>query len=271
MKALRALRTLVATVSPNPQNTQVSSLLLNRFLSAQPQQTSEEDEQSDSLSTFDSSHYELPDPVPAPLEQQQPTWDQKYRAKVNKAVFGEETRTPGVDEVKRSRVLAREEDRRRRAALLAKEMLEAALDRPDGEEDGDEEVGEVKEEDQMCLSVGIVGAPNAGKSALTNFMVGTKVAAVSRKTNTTTDEVLGVMTKGKTQICFFDTPGLLSKGSATPYNDMKVRFQSAWSSIDLYDVLIVIFDVHRHLNRFGILCLISCRLCFLASSWTDVL
>ncbi|KAK3032128.1 hypothetical protein RJ639_035938 [Escallonia herrerae] len=263
MKALRALRTLVATVSPNPQSTHLSSLLLNRFLSAQPQQTSEEDEQSDSLSTFDSSHYELPDPVPAPLDQQQPTWDQKYRAKVNKAVFGEETRIPGVDEVKRSRVLAREEDRRRRAALLAKEMLEAALDRPDGEEDG-EEVGEVKEEDQMSLSVGIVGAPNAGKSALTNYMlldrekyqVGTKVAAVSRKTNTTTDEVLGVMTKGRTQICFFDTPGLLLKGSATPYNDMKVRFQSAWSSIDLYDVLIVIFDVHRHLNRFGILCLI---------------
>lgn len=30
--------------------------------------------------------------------------------------------------------------------------------------------------------------------------VGTKVAAVSRKTNTTTHEILGVMTKGNTQI-----------------------------------------------------------------------
>ncbi|KAG5523110.1 hypothetical protein RHGRI_035052 [Rhododendron griersonianum] len=31
--------------------------------------------------------------------------------------------------------------------------------------------------------------------------------------------------------------------------DIKVRVESAWSSVDLYDVLIVIFDVHRHLNR----------------------
>lgn len=32
------------------------------------------------------------------------------------------------------------------------------------------------------------------------LQVGTKVAAVSRKTNTTTHEVLGVMTKGNTQV-----------------------------------------------------------------------
>ena len=32
------------------------------------------------------------------------------------------------------------------------------------------------------------------------IQVGTKVAAVSRKTNTTTHEVLGVITKGNTQI-----------------------------------------------------------------------
>jgi 50S ribosomal subunit-associated GTPase HflX len=56
-----------------------------------------------------------------------------------------------------------EEQRRR---LLAKALLEAALERPD-EEEGEE----VREEDQKSLSVGIIGAPNAGKSALTNFMV----------------------------------------------------------------------------------------------------
>jgi hypothetical protein len=35
---------------------------------------------------------------------------------------------------------------------------------------------------------------------LLNYQVGTKVAAVSRKTNTTTHEILGVLTKGNTQI-----------------------------------------------------------------------
>ncbi|KAE9453639.1 hypothetical protein C3L33_14466, partial [Rhododendron williamsianum] len=38
-----------------------------------------------------------------------------------------------------------------------------------------------------------------------------------------------------------------------PYKeDIKVRVESAWSSVDLYDVLIVIFDVHRHLNRLDV-------------------
>ncbi|KAI7992082.1 GTP-binding protein ERG [Camellia lanceoleosa] len=61
------------------------------------------------------------------------------------------------------------------------------------------------------------------------------------------------MTKGNTQICFFDTPGLMLKKSGFPHNDMKVRVESAWSSVDLYDVLIIIFDVHRHLNSPGAL------------------
>ncbi|AQK40989.1 GTP-binding protein ERG [Zea mays] len=33
-----------------------------------------------------------------------------------------------------------------------------------------------------------------------------------------------------------------------PYRDVTVRVESAWSSINLYDLLIVMFDVNRHLN-----------------------
>ncbi|KAK1304467.1 GTP-binding protein ERG [Acorus calamus] len=80
-----------------------------------------------------------------------------------------------------------------------------------------------------------------------NFMVGKKISAVSRKSNTTTHEMLGVMTKGDTQICFFDTPGLISKRDRRP--DVKVRVESAWGSLNLYDMLIVIVDVHRHLTK----------------------
>ncbi|KAF8364708.1 hypothetical protein HHK36_033318 [Tetracentron sinense] len=50
-------------------------------------------------------------------------------------------------------------------------------------------------------------------------------------------------------LCFFDTPGLMLKSGGYPCKtDVKVRVESAWSSVSLYDVLIVIFDVHRHLN-----------------------
>jgi GTP-binding protein Era len=141
------------------------------------------------------------------------------------------------------------EEKERRASELAKALLEASLQRPDDELDA-EEVGEVREEDQKSLAVGIIGAPNAGKSTLTNYMVGTKVAAVSRKTNTTTHEILGVMTKGDTQILFFDTPGVMLSSSGRPYStDVTQRSESAWRSLFLYDVLLVMIDARRHLER----------------------
>lgn len=254
MKALRVLRTLNSSLSSNPTKTHFNSTIFLRFYSAQPQEdhptstglsSSEEDDTSSSV--FDSSQYDVGVGLNNDVNSESSvssTWDEKYRDRVKTKVFGEDP-----SEIKSSRILIKEEEKRRRAALLARTLLESALDRPDEEGDEDKEDELVKEEDQMSLSVGIIGAPNAGKSSLTNYMVGTKVSAVSRKTNTTTHEVLGVMTKGKTQICFFDTPGLMLKKSGFPYKDMKARIESAWRSIDLYDVLIVIFDAHRHLTK----------------------
>nr|XP_009619099.1 GTP-binding protein ERG [Nicotiana tomentosiformis] len=254
MKALRFFRTLN---SSNPSKTRFNSTIFRRLYSAQPQEdhptstglSSPEEDDTSSSSVFDSSQYDVGVGLNNDVNSENSvssssTWDEKYRERVKDKVFGE--KDPSA--IKSTRILIKEEEKRRRAALLARSLLEAALDEKGDEEDkGDDEV--VKEEDQMSLSVGIIGAPNAGKSSLTNYMVGTKVSAVSRKTNTTIHEVLGVMTKGKTQICFFDTPGLMLKKSGFPYKDMKARIESAWRSINLYDVLIVIFDAHRHLTK----------------------
>uniref|UniRef100_A0A453RTS0 Era-type G domain-containing protein n=1 Tax=Aegilops tauschii subsp. strangulata TaxID=200361 RepID=A0A453RTS0_AEGTS len=163
-------------------------------------------------------------------------FDPSLRARADEALFGEKNAGMGVED-------AVEEERSREVALA---LLEAALEPPDEDEEGGPE--EVRKEDQMSLSVGIVGAPNAGKSSLTNTAVGSKVAAVSRKTNTTTHEILGVLTKGKTQICFFDTPGLMLGHHGFPHRDVTVRVESAWNSVNLYDLLIVMFDVNRHLK-----------------------
>ncbi|KAF5475331.1 hypothetical protein F2P56_007143 [Juglans regia] len=248
MKALRALRTLV-TFPPKPYRTPLHPTFLLQFYSAQPQEDDNahsltfSDSENGSDSVFDSDHYTLPtiNSEPNTETAQQPTWDEKYREKADQLIFGKETQKGKL------RILEKEEERRRR--VLAKVLLEAALQAADDEVGEEDEEAVVKEEDQKSLSVGIIGAPNAGKSALTNYMVGTKVAAVSRKTNTTTHEVLGVMTKENTQICFFDTPGLMLNKSGHLHKDMKVRVESAWSSVSLYDALIVIFDVHRHLTR----------------------
>ncbi|KAG6472233.1 hypothetical protein ZIOFF_069692 [Zingiber officinale] len=285
MKGLRTIsRVLSSSPSPPPPLFQILSphlarSSLSRFFASGTQSQSQSPADTDSdaerpSADFDSSEFSLFSSTPsAPLR---PIWDEAYRAKADAALFQKR-------EASRSLIqpdVIEEDEKTERATRLARALLEAALEPPD---DAEEENMAVKEEDQRSLSVGVIGAPNAGKSSLTNFMVGTKVAAVSRKTNTTTHEILGVMTKGNTQIerlqwildrlksswlltteilcmdsnfdfhmipnCLFDTPGLMIGHHGYPYrSDVKVRVESAWSSIDLYDLLIVLFDVHRHLT-----------------------
>ncbi len=66
----------------------------------------------------------------------------------------------------------------------------------------------MKEEEQRGGFVALAGAPNVGKSTLLNRMLGTTLSIATPKPQTTRAPVTGVLTRGRTQIAFTDTPGI---------------------------------------------------------------
>ena len=56
--------------------------------------------------------------------------------------------------------------------------------------------------------VGIIGAPNAGKSTLINQVLGQKISITSKKPQTTRDRIIGIVNRPHSQIVFLDTPGI---------------------------------------------------------------
>lgn len=79
--------------------------------------------------------------------------------------------------------------------------------------------------------VAIVGVPNVGKSSILNALIGQKVSIVSAKPQTTRTRIMGVLTKGETQLVFVDTPGTHEpKTRLGQYMEKSVR--SSIASVD---------------------------------------
>ena len=89
----------------------------------------------------------------------------------------------------------------------------------------------------------IIGAPNAGKSTLTNRLVGAKVTIVTQKVQTTRFPVRGVAMEGEAQIVLVDTPGIFSPRRRLD----RAMVRSAWGGAEDADVTVHLIDVQAEL------------------------
>lgn len=92
--------------------------------------------------------------------------------------------------------------------------------------------------------VALIGEPNAGKSTLTNAMVGAKVTIVTHKVQTTRARIRGIAMEGETQIIFVDTPGIFKPRRRLD----RAMVSAAWGGAADADVIVVMVEAHRGLT-----------------------
>jgi len=96
----------------------------------------------------------------------------------------------------------------------------------------------MKKPEHRAVFVAILGRPNAGKSTLLNALMGTKLAIVASKPQTTRTSIQGVLTLPEAQIVFLDTPGIHK--STTPLN--KRMMDTVRAAADAPDVVLFVID-----------------------------
>ena len=92
-----------------------------------------------------------------------------------------------------------------------------------------------------CGFVALIGAPNAGKSTITNNFVGSKVSIVSPKVQTTRTLVKGIGIFENTQIIFIDTPGIFKPKRRLD----RAMVASSWSGVGDADITVLVVDAKR--------------------------
>ncbi|MCK0195682.1 GTPase Era [Ancylobacter sp. 6x-1] len=107
------------------------------------------------------------------------------------------------------------------------------------------EPGSQASEATRCGFVALIGAPNAGKSTLTNALVGSKVSIVSHKVQTTRSLVRGIALDGATQIILVDTPGIFAPKRRLE----KAMVRSAWGGAGDADAVVLLIDARVGLTE----------------------
>ncbi|MDE1174446.1 MAG: GTPase Era [Parvibaculaceae bacterium] len=95
-----------------------------------------------------------------------------------------------------------------------------------------------------CGFVAVIGATNAGKSTLVNQLVGSKVAIVTHKVQTTRTRIRGIALEGASQIVFVDTPGIFKPKRRLD----RAMVGAAWGGAADADIVILLVDAVKGLT-----------------------
>ena len=96
-----------------------------------------------------------------------------------------------------------------------------------------------------CGFVALIGAPNVGKSTLVNALVGTKVAIVSHKVQTTRALLRGIAVVDGAQLVLIDTPGIFAPKRRLD----RAMVTAAWAGAENADIAAVLIDAKRGLDE----------------------
>lgn len=89
-----------------------------------------------------------------------------------------------------------------------------------------------------CGFIAIIGAPNAGKSTLLNRFVGSKIAIVTHKVQTTRTRIIGIAIQDNTQLVFVDTPGIFAPRRKLD----RAMVSAAWRGAQDADLVLLLVD-----------------------------
>jgi GTPase len=95
-----------------------------------------------------------------------------------------------------------------------------------------------------CGFIALIGAPNAGKSTLTNALVGSKVAIVTPKVQTTRSLLRGIAIVGNAQLVLIDTPGIFAPRRRLD----RAMVTTAWTGAHDADLVALLIDASKGLD-----------------------
>jgi len=98
---------------------------------------------------------------------------------------------------------------------------------------------------RRCGFVALIGAPNSGKSTLTNALVGAKVSIVTHKAQTTRGPVRGIAPIGQSQVILVDTPGIFQPKRRLD----RAMAQAAWERAGDADLVALVIDAQYGLDQ----------------------